>query len=394
MKALVVVDNHLVKTPDGKCWAARIYNYSFFARYLSVFDEIRVAIRIKEVDSNKEYPNLCSGKGIEFCAIEEFQGPKEYILKYAKIQKNIRKYFDGCDCAIFRIPSTVGFQFWNAFKKTGRPYAVEVVVDPWDFAAPGRLKTPFRPIIRQLWTHQLKEACMKANGVSYVTQYALQKRYPSNASKNGTTEMHFESYYSSANIPSSYYGKPKTYPDRNKVMRIVHVANSISDYVKGHKELITSVAILKEQGINVEVYFIGEGSLVGEFKEFAIKKSVEERVHFIGKLPTPEMVRTALKDADLFVFPSYAEGLPRALIEAMSVGLPAVSTKTNGIPELLEDKYLVEPGQTKELAEKIAMLINNEDEYSLASKKNISKAMEYCEDILQERRNIFYSKLY
>ena len=188
MKALVVVDGHLFRTPDGRVWSERIYDYSFFARYLMTFESIRVAMRIKDVQNNEEYPNLCSGKGVEFFPIEEFKGPKEYILKYPSIQKNIKNYFCDCDCGIFRIPSTVGYQFWNEFKKTKKPYAVEVVVDPWDFAAPGRLSTPLRPAIRWIWTSQLKKACMEANGVSYVTQFALQNRYPSRAKKYGETE--------------------------------------------------------------------------------------------------------------------------------------------------------------------------------------------------------------
>ena len=393
MKALVVVDGHLFRTPDGRVWSERIYDYSFFARYLMTFESIRVAMRIKDVQNNEEYPNLCSGKGVEFFPIEEFKGPKEYILKYPSIQKNIKNYFCDCDCGIFRIPSTVGYQFWNEFKKTKKPYAVEVVVDPWDFAAPGRLSTPLRPAIRWIWTSQLKKACMEANGVSYVTQFALQNRYPSRAKKYGETEKYFEEYYSSANIPESFYGTAKIYPGKEKRMKIVHVANSISNHVKGHEELISAVAILKRRGIDLDVEFIGEGTLIEHFKKLAEEKDVSDRVYFIGKLSTPQLVREALSSADLFVFPSHAEGLPRVLIEAMAVGLPAISTRVNGIPELLEDEYLVNVGEIEPLADKIQKLALDKDAYNIASRKNLEKAHEYCEVILQARRQNFYMKL-
>lgn len=393
MKVLVVVDGHLVRTPDGKIWSARIYNYSFFARYLSAFDEVRVAMRIQDVQTNEGYPNLCSGSDVEFWPIQEFKGPKEYITKYYSIHKGMKKFFEGCDCGIFRIPSTVGYQFLHGFEKTGKPYSIEVVVDPWDFAAPGTLKTPLRPIIRQIWSRDLKKACLKANGVSYVTRFALQARYPSYARKYGEDSKHFEEYYSSVNIPESYFGTEKKYKDIGNPLRIIHVTNFIGNHVKGHEELIKAVEILKIRGINVCVDFVGEGTLIDEFKKYAKELNVDDRIEFVGKLATPNDVRNALKQADLFVFPSHAEGLPRVLVEAMAVGLPAISTNINGIPELLERDYLVEVGQVTELADRIQSLAENEEQYNLASKKNLNKAKEYSEELLMQRRKEFYYKL-
>lgn len=393
MKVLVVVDGHLARTPDGRVWSARIYNYDFFSRYLGAFDEVRVAMRIKEIESNEEYPNLCSGPNVEFYPIEEFKGPQEYVMKYFSIQKEMKKYFEGCDCGIFRIPSTVGYQFMHGYEKTGRPYAVEVVVDPWDFAAPGTLKTPFRPLIRWMWTQSLKRACMKANGVSYVTKYALQERYPSKARKIGESQNYFEEYYSSVNISKDFYGPVKDYTDTHSPMHIIHVTNYIGNHVKGHEELIEAVKILKNRGVNVHVDFVGEGNLIEEFTRFAEKCEVEDRITFIGKLATPSAVREALMRADLFVFPSHAEGLPRVLIEAMAVGLPAIATNVNGIPELLEKEYLVEVGDTEELANKIQLLVLNKNKYNEASRANLERACEYGEEKLQRRRENFYRKL-
>ena len=116
MKVLVVVDGHLGRTPDGKIWSSRIYNYYFFARYLLGFDEVRVAMRIHDIKDNRDYPNLCSGPNVEFYPVEEFKGPKEYALKYFKIRRSISSFFEGCDCAIFRIPSTIGYQFWKEYR--------------------------------------------------------------------------------------------------------------------------------------------------------------------------------------------------------------------------------------------------------------------------------------
>lgn len=76
---------------------------------------------------------------------------------------------------------------------------------------------------------------------------------------------------------------------------------------------------------------------------FAGRLGVADRVTFVGTVPAGAAVRAHLDAADLVVVPSRTEGLPRALIEAMARGLPAVGTTVGGIPELLADVDLVPP---------------------------------------------------
>ena len=69
-----------------------------------------------------------------------------------------------------------------------------------------------------------------------------------------------------------------------------------------------------------------------------------------------------MRAADIFVLPSYLEGLPISLLEAMALGIPSVSTDVNGIPEAikhLETGYLIEPGNALELVEAIRQLKEN-----------------------------------
>ena len=77
----------------------------------------------------------------------------------------------------------------------------------------------------------------------------------------------------------------------------------------------------------------------------------------------------------------------------MAVGLPAISTNINGIPELLEQDFLISVGDIDDLASKILKLIENKNLYENASQNNITRARKYCVDELQKRRNHFYSKL-
>lgn len=393
LRLLLVVDNHLGRTKDGLVWSKGIYDYSFFARYLDAFDEVNVAIRIEDIeDDHKGYPNLCSGPNINFLPIPDFRGISEYLKNYYTVNKAIKSYCLDCDCAIIRIPSAIGFQFASIVRKK-MTYALEVVVDPWDFAAPGMLKSRFRPLIRFLWTYKLKKLCKEANGVSYVTQFALQKRYPSRAQLFKESVEYFQSYYSSANITKSFFMSPKIYPTEKNKFQIIHVANAINSFVKGHKELIAAVSILKKKGYNISAKFVGDGEFVSDFQEYAKSLDTEDRVSFIGRIPNKETMKKTLRDSDLFVFPTHGEGLPRVLIEAMAVGLPCISTRINGIPELLEDEYMVEVGDVEGLVKKIEKLVSNPILMTEISEKSVLKAQEYREDVLQIRRKDFYNKL-
>jgi glycosyltransferase involved in cell wall biosynthesis len=83
--------------------------------------------------------------------------------------------------------------------------------------------------------------------------------------------------------------------------------------------------------------------------------------------------------SDIFVLPTYAEAMPMSVIEAMAAGLPVISTRVGGIPELIEDGVdgiLFAPGDVGALAEKISFLLNNKDTRIKIGKKAKQKARE------------------
>lgn len=106
-KVLLTVDHQFVRTPDGKVWVKTIYGYDFWKRYLNVFDEVRVAARVRDVEKIEEKMLLANGDNIEFFQLPQYRGAKEYVLRYGAIKKAVQGVTEGCDCAIFRIPSPI-----------------------------------------------------------------------------------------------------------------------------------------------------------------------------------------------------------------------------------------------------------------------------------------------
>lgn len=392
MKLMLTVDHHFVRTPDGQVWVKTIYGYDFWKRYLQAFDSVRVVGRLRQEEELSGKMLLASGPGVEFFGIPDYRGPWDYLKKLASLRSTVDLAFDGCDCAIFRIPSALAQLFSRSFKKTGKPYAVEVVCDPLDVMAPGTTDSPVRPIVRYVWYNQVKNMCRNADGASYVTQYALQKRYPSRA-KLGISDRGFESYYSSISLDTGYFAAPRIWDANQKTYTLVHTSSCITDRSKGHETVIRVLRRLREAGFNINVVFIGDGPFRPLLEQYAEKQGVKSNICFTGLLSGSQAVRDRLIKGDIFIFPTKGEGLPRALIEAMAVGLPCLSTPVCGIPELLEPECLMDPEDDINFADAVKGLISDTGRMAAISRRNIEKAGEYRSEILNARRKDFYLNL-
>jgi colanic acid/amylovoran biosynthesis glycosyltransferase len=114
--------------------------------------------------------------------------------------------------------------------------------------------------------------------------------------------------------------------------------------VKGHRYLLEALQILKQRGVDCTLQIAGRGMLRCELEASAKRLAVEDRVAFVGQVPHPGLLsRYENDEIDAVVLPSVDlgnhlhEGIPVCLIEAMSHGVPVISTTTGGIPELLRD---------------------------------------------------------
>jgi len=127
---------------------------------------------------------------------------------------------------------------------------------------------------------------------------------------------------------------------------------------KGHRILIEALAALVASGISLTCTLIGDGPERPALEEQARQQGIADHVRFLGAQShgaTLEQVATA----DVFVLASFAEGLPVALMEAMALGIPCVSTTIAAIPELIRDQQnglLVPPANVEALGEALARL--------------------------------------
>ena len=123
------------------------------------------------------------------------------------------------------------------------------------------------------------------------------------------------------------------------------------------------------------------------------KYNLENYIFFDSTLPAGEPVLNWIDDNDIMIAPSLSEGLPRAIIEAMSRGCPVIVTYVGGIPELLEDIVLIKKRDYKNLAKKINVLCKDKTIMIKQAETNFNNAKKYQKNILNARREDFFKDI-
>ena len=149
------------------------------------------------------------------------------------------------------------------------------------------------------------------------------------------------------------------------VPRIVSVGRLVEK--KGFADLIAACGLLRDRGVGFECVIAGSGPLEGELRERIARLGLGDRVRVTGRVAAQEDLPGLLESARAFALPCVRDadgdmdGLPQVLIEAMACGVPVVSTRLVGIPDLVRDGrngVLVEPGDIPGLADALEGLID------------------------------------
>lgn len=166
---------------------------------------------------------------------------------------------------------------------------------------------------------------------------------------------------------------------------------------KGQHLLIDAVARLLEMGRQVRLRLAGAGQDESALRQHAAHLAHPESILFEGGV-SPDRIRTLYEAADIFCLPSFAEGIPVALMEAMAMELPCVSTTVAGIPELITDGInglLVPPSDLKALVAALAKLIDNADLRTRLARKGRERVLEDYDlhRNVAELANVFQTQL-
>lgn len=384
---LLFVTDHVYYECDGEVYDTFGFNYEFFAPYLEVFEKVDVLCRLKSVEDSTGLVKS-SGDRLEFHGTPAVHGVKWFIdsMKYFR---PFAKLIDGVDAICYRIPATAAWNVHliNQRRKQPKPHIFEFVGDPLESLLSvddGRIKRQIMLLAGRVHGQRMKAIVQSAKTGSYVSASHLQSLYPPPANVNTKA-------ISSIRLNEEYIlDSPRELPPLNPI-RIVEVASFVIP--KNQAYLIRIGSVLKEKGYPIELHFVGTGAEHESARALVNQLNMNDDVVFHNQVTGFDNIVRILDSCHIFCLPSYSEGVPRSMIEAMARGLVCVGTPIGGIVELIDKAHTFPLDDVEHATQFFAQLIDHSDTWMEIGERNIQKAREYGQSVLGPRRIVMYTEL-
>ena len=364
---VLFVHGHKFRKIGNRIYSPGGLHDEILSRYVDLFGEVTVTARIIE----EETPKSTYG---------EITNPHVRIVTDQSMEKLVQE----ADAVIIRLPSQNGYQAVHAAKKLHKPYLVEVVGCVWDAYWNYSLKGKLVALPAML---EMKRCVKDAPYAIYVSQQFLQRRYPTRGKSIGLSDVELQEM--DENVLANRLRKI----EKGEKKLVIGTTAAINVPYKGQEFVIRALPeIRKRLNREVEYHLVGGGD-PERLQRIAQECGVSEYVHCIGTLPH-DQVFDFLDRIDIYAQPSKQEGLCRALVEAMSRGLPCVASDTGGNPELLDSEYIFSKRSDRSLtrgsADTICKLADPQN-MKRAAQDNFRHAQrDFERDTLKEKRDAFY----
>jgi glycosyltransferase involved in cell wall biosynthesis len=228
-----------------------------------------------------------------------------------------------------------------------------------------------------------RRAAAHADQILYVTEKFLQQRYPSKAFQVACSDVEVKPV-----SKKDWEARASTFIE-GRAAQIGICGNADVGY-KGIDTALSAIKRLVERGFDAQLQVLGGGEGV-RVRKIAERLGVGDRLHLKGSLPTGEPVFAWMDSLDQYWQPSRQEGLPRALIEAMGRGVPALGSTAGGIPELLPKNRVHPPCAFASLADISSEMIQSSKLQRSASHEGWVRSHDYDKAKLDDRRDSFWS---
>jgi phosphatidylinositol alpha-1,6-mannosyltransferase len=356
---------------DGKC------DYAYWAQLLAVFDEVRVFARLAPGDLTPTMQPV-EGPGVSVVAAPDFVGTHGLVQALPGLAAAARRASASGEAFLLHAPGVMATVLRPLLLARGQRYSVEVVGDPLHaLVGAGPLA-----MLRGVGARDLRSMVAGARATRYVTQAQLQRIYPP---RPGAPTFAISDAY----IPDAVFdGAGATITDE-PVLALGFVGALFRPY-KGLDVLLDALARTARPH-TLEV--VGDGQLRAGLEAQAARLGLGARVRFLGALPPGEAVYRFLRTRAAFVQPSRTEGLPRSLLEAMAVGLPALATAVGGVPELLDADELVRVEDAGALAQAIDRLAADPARRRRLAAENRQKVARYAATPAQAEMRRFFEAI-
>jgi glycosyltransferase involved in cell wall biosynthesis len=204
-------------------------------------------------------------------------------------------------------------------------------------------------------------------------------------SKNLIDEWNLKKYGNKISIATRHFINFSTFnikKDIGERKNLVGYIGRLSEE-KGISIFIKAIPIAMKKIKDIDFLIIGDGNFNNELNKFILTENISDRVKFIHWI-SHENVPDYLNDLKLLIIPSYTEGLPNILLEAMACGTPVLATPVGAIPEIIHDRetgFIISENNPDYIVENITNILNNPylKNVVVAAKKFVEKKYTFSE---------------
>jgi len=387
MRLLFAHDHRFHRGPTGEMYTTGCLPASTWARYLEHFDEVHVIARDDGLAAGESRLGRADYPSVSFEFLPSLSSVRGLLFRSPEMEERMRSAVRSADAVVARLPSEIGLLAVRHAQKLGKPYAIEVVGCAWDGVfnygtLAGRLYAPIA-----YW--RARQAIGKAPMALYVTSSWLQGRYPTKG--YGACVSDVVLVPMSPGEESKREGRLSALAKDNKP--VLGTIASLRMRSKGIQTALEALAILRKSGVDCHYHLLGAGP-VEPWSEAAEKLGVVDLIHFDGTRSAGRGVGEWLDGIDIYLQPSFQEGLPRSTVEAMSRGCACIGSTCGGLPELLPPERLHRPGDAAGLADRIRSLVSDADAVAEASRRDLELAKDFDPALLKSRQSNFFAKLH
>lgn len=382
---LLYISTFLFHTDKDGIWALPSCSDSFFAKYLDVYDSVRVlGEEIKTYLDKTALVRMINNK-ISVSLIPANTRPIDF-RNDALVNELLKKEISKADAILIKPASRRGMMAIKIAEKLHKPYMIEMTGDIHNalMQSPSKIKRMYAPILYR----QIKHTIRNCKYGLYVSKDYLQGEYPIKGKMCGCSDVVLDK--SDVSVLERRLEKiDRMQPDDTVQLAL------IGFYQGNGKGVDTAIRALGRLPENFHLSVLGNGTEESRKKwyEYAREYNVNNsRLHFPEPLPSAHDVLLWLDDYDFFVFPTRSEGLPRVLVEAISRGCPCFATNICTMPELLPSECLFQLDDDKKLADLLRLHVADKEWMKQAARINFEHAKDYDVDILKTRRNKFLTE--
>jgi glycosyltransferase involved in cell wall biosynthesis len=380
-RVVFVHDHRFLRAPDELVYSSRGRwpwdDYLAFARHLTVVS------RMENLPAGVDVATLelSSDPRVTFAPAASLSGPLLQFRNRPAAKRALDAEIRNADAVIARLPSELGTLATRRAGTLRKPWAVEVVTCAWDSlwnygTWQGKVYAPIA------WW-RTRAAVRAAPFALYVTERFLQRRYPSRGRTVAVSDVELPRLEEAVLASRRERIRSRPSPAR------LGVIAALSVRFKGVQTALEALGSVRDRLPPFELRVLGSGD-PAPWRELAAEHGVADVTHFDGTLPPGNAVLRWLDEIDLYLQPSFQEGLPRSLVEAASRGCTALGSTAGGIPELLPPECLHRPGDARRLAELIAAGLEDEEWQARQAERNFATARKYEAETLAAVRGSFW----